>query len=136
MDFLKKFQIQNKFTTLLMLLLATDLFYICLHAIHIIATDLDINAAIRSDAFRISRDRALGESFQYVKEYWISLILAWFIFKQRKYIFSGWALLFLYLLFDDMFQLHELFAESILEKMGRDPSLERFGLRYQDFGEL
>ena len=47
--------------------------------------------------------------------------------------FSAWSFLFLYLLIDDAFQVHELFGEYVAASLAISPAL---GLRVEDFGEL
>ncbi|MBL8100053.1 MAG: hypothetical protein JNK81_12775 [Anaerolineales bacterium] len=138
MNILKKINLPNKAIKFLIFLLAGDLFYILLHLIHKGARHFDLFTLIRENlAFALYVDLSLGESFQYLKEYWILLIFVWLIFKHKKYFFAGWALLFLYFLLDDMLSFHEGLATFVLQSFNIDPFYIIAGeLRYQDYGEL
>lgn len=134
---LKTLNLGQKPIKLLIIFLATDVFFILLHITYKTARWFDLGTTIRNDQFSIYYDLTLAESFQYVKEYWIILLFAWLIIRKRQHQHLGWALLFVYLLFDDMFSVHEGLATTALEKLGVLPFHVLFGeLRYQDFGEL
>lgn len=135
--FLKKLEFPKKYINILILLLCTDLFFALLHIAHKAARLFDLFSTIRNDVFNLYYDLTLAESFQYVKEYWIIILFAWLIFKKKKSYYTGWALLFTYLLFDDMLGIHGGLATFFLEKFGISSTHVIFGeLRYQDFGEL
>ncbi len=135
--FLKSVTFPKKSINILVLLLSTDLFFVLLHLAHKAARLLDMFTTIRNDVFNIYYDLTLAESFQYIKEYWIIILFAWLIFKKKNLFYTGWALLFTYLLFDDMFGFHGGLATFFLEKFGISSTHVLFGeMRYQDFGEL
>lgn len=137
MELLRKFNLDQKPIKVLAFLLATDLLFIILHVIHKAARFLDIGTVIRRDDFNVYYDLTLGEAFQYVKEFWIVLALAWLIFKKKEIFFSGWALLFSYLFLDDMFGIHNGLATFAIQKLNIDPFHVLYGsFRYQDIGEL
>lgn len=134
---MKTIRLPNKSFKILVLLLSTDLFFILLHIAHKIVRILNAYPLLEKDYFNIYRDLNVSESFQYVKELWIIILLGWLIFKERKYFFSGWWLMFIYLLFDDMFNIHGELATSVLEALKIPPFHVITGaLRYQDFGEV
>ncbi len=134
---LRKLQLDEKPRKMLYLFLMGDLLFIVLHIVSKIARMLDWGTTIRDGQFIIYYDLTLAESFQYIKEYWIILLFVWLIFKNKNYQYLGWALLFTYLLFDDMLSFHEGLATIILKGVGVDPLYVLYGsLRYQDFGEL
>jgi len=81
---------------LLILLLLTDLFFIVLHI-----------SFGQSSLFSIERDMGFAETFQYIKEYWIVLMLLWIALKRRSVLFFVWSILFFFLLFDDALRFHE-----------------------------
>jgi len=83
--------------------------------------------------WHVSADRGFAEWWQYVK--WAALALSFVLLSVRSFsaVFLGWAGLFLYLLLDDSFLIHELVGRSLAQHFGF-PSA--FGLRPQDFGEL
>ncbi len=92
---------------ILVLLLAADLFYILLHILHKIPFTNSLIPLLKKDAFSISQDLGLSESFQYAQELWVALLLIWLVFRLRKTNFWGWAALYFYFLLDDMLSIHE-----------------------------
>jgi hypothetical protein len=112
----------------LMLLVAADLMFILLHVLH------TYTRTVAGDpGFSLERDRGYAEVFQYVKLFWIALLLGAAFVKSRRVIYCSWALLFAYLLLDDSFQIHERFGYQAAMFFAYKPLL---GLRPQDFGEL
>ena len=136
-QFLKNLNFPKKSINILLLFLSADLFFVLLHLVHKAARLFDMFTTIRNDVFNIYYDLTLAESFQYIKEYWIIVLFAWLIFKKKNTFYTGWALLFIYLLFDDMLGFHGSLATFFLEKFGISSAHVLFGeMRYQDFGEL
>lgn len=135
---LNKLNLTPKNKRFLILLLTGDLFYILLHLIHKVTRHFDILTTIRAEnVFALYYDLSLGESFQYLKEYWIIILFLWLIFKNKQYFYTGWVLLFFYLLLDDMLSFHEGLATFVLQVLNIDPFYVIAGeLRYQDYGEL
>jgi len=121
---------------LLALMLATDLFLILLHILRNLP-GIDLIPAIEKPPFSISADLGLGESFQYVKELWIALLLGALVIRYGKKAYLGWSLLFGYLLLDDMLGFHEGFG-ALGEKYFHLPAaLQMFPrLRISDLFEL
>ena len=111
---------------LLFLLLITDFIFVVMHVVL-------IRLGFDWFLFSLGADLGLSEIFQYVKEFWIFILLIVVAIGQRKCIYGSWACLFLYLLLDDSLQIHEKLGESLAEHLGLEPFL---GLRPQDFGEL
>jgi hypothetical protein len=134
----KKIKLPHQSFKFLFLLLCADTFYVSLHIIHHhLAPSFGALEVIRSDVFDISRDRGLGESFQYAKEFWIAILFLWFIFKRRKTAYTGWAVLFVYLLADDMISIHEKIGTVFIRIIGFSPFVAiGKNLRYQDVGEI
>jgi hypothetical protein len=89
----------------LIALLAADLLFILLDILHVLPEN--IFPLLKSNAFAIDKDAGVAESFQYVKEFWITLIFLWLVFRRRRVTLFGLALLFGYFLLDDMVQIHE-----------------------------
>lgn len=135
---IKKINLPNKTLNLLILLIMGDLFYIGLHIVHKVSRILNVIDTLQyNDVFALYYDLSLGESFQYLKEYWIIIVFLWLIFRQRQGQYMGWVLLFIYLLLDDMLGFHEGLATFALRNLNIDPKFILTGeLRYQDFGEL
>ena len=81
----------------------------------------------------IEKDGGLAEAYQYVKELWIVLMFIWIAFRSSRISFLSWAIVYLYILFDDMLTLHERFGDKLSSYFGFSPLL---GLRAEDLGEL
>jgi len=113
---------------LLILLVLTDFFLIALHILH--TTHTDYRGSYFLD---LTREMGFAEMFQYIKEYWIGLMLLWLALKRRSFLFLGWSQLFIYLLFDDALQIHEKGGNILARYFNLQPIL---GLRAQDIGEL
>ena len=129
-----------KASHILLLLLTADLFYILLHIFHKVPIIEHSIPIFEDEAFSISQDRGLAESFSYIQELWIALLFGWLIFKHRKPQYTVWSLLFVYFLGDDMFGIHEwmgdhlgplfgsLFANTPLKELKLDSVGELAGL--------
>ena len=114
----------NKF---LFLLLSADCLFIILHIFH------DYTGFFVDPRYAISKDRGFGEIFQYVKEYWVSLIFFWLAVKNRSLLYLSYSLLFVYILVDDSFMIHEKLGKEISIYFGFPTMLK---LRPRDFGEM
>lgn len=101
-----KLNIHHWSIKLVCLLFATDILFI---VIHLIFAYFDIS----NPDLSIEKDRGYAEIFQYIKEYWIALILAFLALRWRSFLYLSWSLLFLYLLIDDSFQAHETLSKYI-----------------------
>lgn len=117
---------------LLVLFLLTDLIYILLHIIHKF-TDL-----LPDILYNLEFDGGYAETLQYIKEFWIILLLIDLTIRRRKALYFAWCLLFSYFLLDDAFQLHEWIGGSFIKPLLVDlfNKESMFGLRFKDYGEL
>lgn len=113
--------------TWLVLLIAADLAFILLHVISV-ETSL-----LRGRPFSLEADNGLPEAYQYVKQFWVALCMAALFRRTRAAVYSGWALVFAFLLIDDAFQLHENVGKWLSVRFAF-PAV--FGLRPDDLGEL
>jgi hypothetical protein len=113
--------------SLLVLLIAADLAFIVLHVIYV------ETALLRGRPFSLEADNGVPEAYQYVKQFWVGLCMAALFRRTRAVVYSGWALVFAFLLLDDAFQLHEHVGEWLGAKYALPAS---FGLRPDDIGEL
>lgn len=111
---------------LLVLLIVADLAFFGLEILYSLGLGSDYK-------FSLGAERGYAEVFQYIKFFWIVLILVWFALKLYQPVYSVGALLFFYFLLDDSLEIHETIGEYIVEWYGVVPA---FGLREQDFGEL
>lgn len=124
-----------KFIQLLVLFLLADLLFVAFHILHK-APD-EWLPFFDQDPFSITRDLGLAESFQYVKEYWVVLLLGFLALRRGKKELIGWTLLFGYLLLDDMFALHEKMGDFIASLIGnRLDHLLFANLELDDIGEV
>lgn len=122
---------------ILILFLLTDGFFIFLHIMHKLPLVTTVIPLLEESAFSISADLGLAEAFQYIKEFWIVFLLIGFSIKNKKTAYLGWILLFFFLVFDDMFAIHEGLGGLIGAKLNIPALLSsRDNLRVKDFGEL
>ena len=112
---------------LLVLLLITDFVFIILHILNL------YTGLLNSSLYMLTRDRGYAEFFQYTKEFWIAVMFLILGIKKKQGIYFVFSLLFVYLLIDDSFEIHENFGRLIAEFFNIQPWI---GLRAVDFGEL
>ena len=123
----------------LLLLVSADTLFITLHFFHKLYFFLEspflkeLFHPLSSRAFLLAKDLGVAESFQYVKEFWIVLILFRLSIRKFHAAYLSWSFLFVYLLLDDMFMIHERLGTEVANYLGYSPMLH---LRAQDFGEL
>lgn len=111
----------------LLLLVSADAVFVVVHFLR------DFPPFDSSRLFSLETDKGYAEIFQYIKTFWIVLMLAMIWMRRREGIFLAWMLLFAYLLGDDSMQLHEHGGRVVARYWGFGNA---FGLRAQDFGEL
>ena len=122
-----KFHFTDRSISLFYLFLATDVAFMLLHLIH------HYTGLTTNPAFSLETDRGFAEVFQYIKEYWIAIILGVLAVRTGVILYGSWALLFFYLLLDDAGEIHEKLGAFFTNQLGI-PGM--FNLRGQDFGEL
>lgn len=120
------FNIKKESTKVLFLLLLADFAFFLVHGIYKMGH-------IPNSFCSIETDRGYAEMFQYIKEYWIVVLLFVVAIKRKHIIYFAWSSLFMYFLLDDSFRIHELFGIYLAKYFEFQPM---FGLRTQDFGEL
>jgi len=113
--------------TLLLLLLAVDLVFIGVHLVH------ELTPFLGDRLYSLETDRGYAEMFQYVKTFWIALLLGALWWRTHERAYAAWMLLFVYLLCDDALQVHEHAGYAVAQSLGLSGA---FGLRAQDLGEL
>ena len=111
---------------LLALLLLADLAFISIHC-------LFIAGILSGTAYSIEADLGFSEIYQYIKEFWIIVLLLLLAIKERHFTYLLWSLLFVYLLLDDSFLIHEEYGLYLSNYFEFKPM---FNLRAKDFGEL
>ena len=109
------------------LLLSADAVFIALHSMNELIPFLD------NRLLSLEEEQGYGDVFQYVKWFWIVLLLVYVSIRRRSLLYVSWALVFAYLLCDDALSIHQTVGLRLASVFGLTP---RFGLRPQDFGEL
>jgi hypothetical protein len=126
-EILREIKLTFEKDKLLLLLLLTDFVFLILHILYI------YTGLLPNNYFSLARDQGYAEFFQYMKEFWLVVLFLILGIRQRKFIFFVFSFLFLYLLVDDSFAIHETYGQTLAEYFGFTPL---FGLRPVDFGEL
>jgi hypothetical protein len=120
------FNIEKASTKVLFLLLLADFAFIILHVFH------RINL-VSDEIYTMDTDSGYAEMFQYIKEYWIVVILFILAIRRKHIVYFAWSSLFIYFLLDDSLRIHETFGKYMANYFEFQPM---FQLRPQDFGEL
>lgn len=113
--------------SLFILFVLTDFMFVVLHSLYVHGF-LDNNPY-----YSLELDLGYSEFYQYMKEFWIFILLLFVFFKEKKTIYILWSIFFLYLLLDDSLAFHENYGKLLKDYFNIQP---RFGLRSQDFGEV
>lgn len=111
---------------LLFLFLCADLTFILIHCINKLG---HFNYGL----LYISEDQSYPEMFQYLKFFWIALILFNISHARKSYYYISWTLVFVYFLLDDAFAIHEKIGHYLISNLDFIPTV---GPRLQDWGEL
>lgn len=111
----------------LLLLMSADSAFVVVHLVH------KLSPALTNSLYSLKTDRGYAELFQYVKTYWIVIMLAALWWRTRERVYLVWMLLYAYLLCDDAFKIHERGGIAIASHWDYVGAL---GLRARDFGEL
>lgn len=110
----------------LVLLICGDLAFVVLHFIMLFLR-------LENSPLSLEMDKGYSEIYQYLKYFWITIILILVSLKEASLNYIAWVLVFVYFLFDDSLQIHERVGSYIAANLSFMPIL---GLRLQDFGEL
>lgn len=111
----------------LILLLSADIAFVVLHLLHA------YTPYAASDLFDVGKDRGFAEIYQYVKWYWITILMLGLAIHTRSIAYCFWALIFGFLLIDDACQVHERMGDIIATRFGYGTWLL---LKPDDWGEL
>jgi hypothetical protein len=115
---------------LLIMLISADMVFILIHAV------IDLSPSLRIRDLRlysISEERSYPEIFQYLKWFWITIVLARMSFSRRSLKYLAWGLLSVYFLLDDSIGIHESVGAKIAASLNFTPP---FSMRPLDLGEL
>ena len=124
---LNDFNKQRAVLLLLALVISIDLAFIALHSIN------EFSPLLNNRLYSLEKDLGFAEMYQYVKWFWIILLLTYTSITRRSFCFIAWVLVFSYFLLDDALSLHETVGLLISRNLGITPIL---GLRPEDYGEL
>lgn len=114
-------------TLLLACLICGDLAFVVLHYLNGLTPVFD------NPLLSLERDRGFPEMYQYMKFFWIIIILIFVSFRYAAVHYASWALVFAYLLLDDSLEIHETVGRYVAANTSLVPAL---GLRIEDYGEL
>jgi hypothetical protein len=114
-------------SSFLLLLLSADFAFIVAYFFHVHTSIFDIYL------FSLTIDRSYSEIFQYVKEFWIVLLILAVLVKTKEIGYLSWAIVFTYMLMDDAFFIHEQLGGKIADNLD---ITSFWGLETQDLGEL
>jgi hypothetical protein len=113
--------------TMLVLLVAVDLIFILVHAMHAWSPWMN------GSHFSLESESGMAAQYQYIKQVWLSACLGLALLQTRNTAFFGWALIFAFLLLDDLLMIHERFGVVLASALGFPAIL---GLRPEDLGEV
>ena len=111
----------------LIMLVSTDFIFIVLHFIW------GTTPYLSSVLFSLEQDRGFSEIYQYIKMFWIIILMVAMYLRTSENGYISWSILFSYLVCDDSLMIHEKVGLTIANNLGFTPFL---GLRPKDFGEL
>ena len=114
-------------TIFLILLIGADLVFFILHNIHFLIP------GINDPLYSLEVDKGYPEMYQYIKWFWITILLIYISRKRKSFRYLSWSLVFAYFLADDSLTIHERFGYFAAENFSFLPP---FGLRLNDIGEL
>lgn len=120
------------FRKLLLILLAIDLVFILVNVLAAFAKDMSLLAEVPRQ-LKITEDRSIPEFFNYLEWFAIFAGLLWLGLRDRWLAPSLWALVFLLILVDDAFQMHEQIGRYLSGRL----ELPDFTLIYgNEIGEI
>jgi hypothetical protein len=96
---MRQFWEEQPASWLLVLLLSTDLLFMVLHSLH-------TSPLLDNPNLSVIEDRGFAAAFQYVKQYWIIVLLLWLFLRHWKALYVLWMCLFSYILIIDGFKPH------------------------------
>ena len=121
----------------LALLIVTDLAFILLHLLFYLPgsySHIFLSEVIwHKKSLLLTQDQGFAEVFQYIKEFWIVLLLILGYWQRKNMVFFGWALFFSYLLLDDFLSIHEIVG-AIIGNLWYFPNI--LNLQGSDLGEI
>jgi hypothetical protein len=125
--FIELFSFSKIGALFLFLLVSVDFVFIIIHCLNM------YGIIGRNPLFFIGNEEGYSDVFQYIKEFWIFILLGVLFIKNRGFMIFIWLMFFLYILLDDSLTIHETVGEWLANYFQIQP---RYNLRPVDFGEL
>ena len=113
-----KGKVEFNFAIFLFLLLSADFIFMVMHFYYKLTHDMQCSL------FCLTTDRSYAEFYQYLKYSWIMILLGYVILSTKKPHHLSWILLFAFFLFNDAFQLHQIFGAAFSRRFAFDPPLD------------
>jgi len=110
----------------LLILLLADLVFLLIHGLY-------LGHLVSDPLLSIEKESGYAEIYQYIKEFWIFILMLIIAVKEKRLIYFAWSLLFLYLLIDDAIAFHEKVGNYLTNYIEFKPV---FNLKPADIGEL
>lgn len=120
------------FRTMLVLLVAADVTLILLNILAVLAFKAGLLAEV-PELVKVTHDLSLPEDFNYAKWAVIVIALLWLTLRDRWLTPILWAIVFMMILLDDAFQVHEWLGHDVAVALGLPSNSLLYG---DDFGEL
>lgn len=117
--------VEDSTVRLLILLVLAELVFFAVHF------GYSSEGLLDDPRFRLDWDRDYAETFQYLKEFWIVLLLFYLALRDWAPLYLGFAGFFAYLGLDDLWRIHERLGGSILG--ARLPDLSLFGRSFAGY---
>ncbi len=125
-----KFDLERESNKLLFVLIITDILFMILHVLHAFRSSIGF---FYNSNFSLDQHRGYAEIFQYIKEFWGTILLLVLAIKASNLLYFCWSLLFGYFLVDDSLGVHETLGYQVASTFG---SSQIFGISTQALGEL
>lgn len=125
---------QNQKTRIIIIsILAINIIFILIHILSILIKNYFDVEHEYFNFLRLDEDRSIPEFFNYSQSFASAFFLLKLYLGERKLIFAALSFSFLFIGFDDMLEIHEIFGHLLAQMLDFPPIL---GLRPRDSGEL
>ncbi len=111
----------------LLLLVGADFTFVVIHFLYKFTHNMECSL------FCLTTDRGYAEIFQYIKYFWIVILLIYILRKTKNTSYISWILVFAFFFCDDAFQLHTKIGYYLIRNSQINPP---FHLRLLDIGEF
>lgn len=125
-ELLSNFNVQSA-TIFLVILLCADFIFFILHSVN------SIIPSVYDPLYSLEVDKGYPEMFQYIKWFWIAILMVYLSRKNHSVVYLAWGIVFAYFLLDDALIIHEKVGFYFADNFEFTPPL---GLRLNDVGEL